>query len=114
MSKKYLQQYLSIVLCFFCFLSLAQAKSTGDSLFRSIHDPIAGNPNGSISIVEFFDYQCSYCITIASSIRSIVKSNPNVRIIFKEYPILGETSNVASRAALAVNKISPQKYYIFH
>jgi protein-disulfide isomerase len=73
-------------------------------LFRQSNDPAAGNPNGKVTIVEFFDYQCPHCVDMAPVIDAIVKANPDVRIIFKEFPIRGPMSDFASRAALAANK----------
>lgn len=86
----------------------AYADST-DSLLRQANDPVAGNPKGNVTVVEFFDYQCSHCVNMAPVMEAIIKANPNVRVVFKEYPIRGPQSNLASRAALAANKQS--KYY---
>ncbi len=80
-------------------------------LFRQANDPVAGNPNGKISIVEFFDYQCPHCIDMAPTIAAIIKANPDVRVVFKEFPIRGQMSDMAARAALAANKQG--KYYEF-
>lgn len=80
-------------------------------LFRQANDPVAGNPNGKISIVEFFDYQCPHCIDMAPTIAAIIKANPDVRVVFKEFPIRGPMSDMAARAALAANKQG--KYYEF-
>lgn len=80
-------------------------------LFRQNTDPVIGNPNGKITIVEFFDYQCPHCVDMAPVIADIVKSNSDVRIIFKDFPIRGPVSEFAARAALAANKQG--KYYDF-
>lgn len=73
-------------------------------LFHTASDPIAGNPNGKITVVEFFDYQCPHCIDMAGILDAIIKSNPEVRVVYKEWPIRGPMSEYASRAALAANK----------
>lgn len=75
-----------------------------NQLLHQSGDPILGNPNGKISIVEFFDYQCTHCIHMAPVIAAIVKANPDVRIILKELPIRGPISDFAARAALAAHK----------
>lgn len=87
------------------------AGSFATSLFHQPNDPVAGNPNGTITIVEFFDYQCSHCIDMAPVITDIIKANPDVRVVFKEFPIRGPMSEFASKAALAANKQG--KYYEF-
>lgn len=61
----------------------------------------AGNTKGNVTIVEFFDYQCIHCKKMAPVIQALLKSNPQVKIVYKEFPIFGESSDVASKAALA-------------
>jgi protein-disulfide isomerase len=63
--------------------------------------PVAGNPDGDISIVEYFDYNCPYCRKIAPEIRQVVQDDGKVRLVLKDWPILGEVSVIASRMALA-------------
>lgn len=74
-----------------------------NALFHQAKDPVAGNPNGNITVVEFFDYQCPHCVDMAPVLEAVTKSNPNVRIIYKEFPIRGPMSEYASRVALAAN-----------
>ncbi|HLB42737.1 MAG TPA: DsbA family protein [Gammaproteobacteria bacterium] len=81
------------------------------ALFNQANDPIAGNPNGKVIIVEFFDYQCPHCVDMAPVMDAIIKANSNVRVVFKEFPIRGPMSEFAARAALAANKQG--KYYQF-
>lgn len=92
-------------------LSFAAHAEAVTSLFHHAGDPVAGNPNGNITVVEFFDYQCGHCVSMAPVMQTIIKSNPNVRVVFKEFPIRGPMSELASRAALAANKQG--KYYQF-
>ena len=102
-----------IILAFGLFLSLTvYADSPINSILRQPNDPVAGNPKGKVTIVEFFDYQCSHCSNMAPVIASIIKANPNVRVVFKEYPIFGGISEFATRAALAANM--QKKYYLFN
>lgn len=81
----------------------ANAASVLHSLFHAGNDPIGGNPNGKVTIVEFFDYQCGHCMNMAYTLQNIIRQNPDVRVVFKEFPIRGATSEVQSRAALAAN-----------
>jgi protein-disulfide isomerase len=63
--------------------------------------PVAGNPNGDITIVEYFDYQCPYCRKVEPELRQVVQDDGKVRLVLKDWPILGPVSVVASRMALA-------------
>jgi len=80
------------------------ASSYSAQLFNQTNDPIAGNPAGKVTVVEFFDYQCPHCVDMAPVMSEIIKSNPDVRVIYKEFPIRGPMSDFAARAALAANK----------
>ncbi len=100
----------------FLFCSLAMfaviAKAAPvTELLNKPNDPVAGNPHGAVTVVEFFDYQCSHCISMAPVVAAIIQANPDVRFVFKELPIRGPMSELASRAALAANKQG--KYYPF-
>jgi protein-disulfide isomerase len=63
--------------------------------------PVLGNPDGDISIVEYFDYNCPYCRKVAPEIRQVVQDDGKVRLVLKDWPILGEVSKIAARMALA-------------
>jgi protein-disulfide isomerase len=63
--------------------------------------PVTGNPNGDITIVEYFDYNCPYCRKIAPELSQVVQDDGKVRLVLKDWPILGPVSVVASRMALA-------------
>lgn len=76
--------------------------------------PVAGNPQGDVTVVEFFDYRCGYCKRVFPSVVEMLNSDPDVRYVFKEYPILGEDSLFAARAALAVWRLAPARYFAFH
>ncbi len=80
-----------------------------------LHDPtspVSGNLEGDVTVVEFFDYRCGYCKRVAGTVTQLQQDDPNVKIVYKDYPILGEASEVASRAALA-SKIQG-KHLAFH
>jgi protein-disulfide isomerase len=70
-------------------------------LLRDASSPVGGNTKGDVTIVEFFDYKCGYCKAVAPTVKQLLAEDPNVRLIYKELPILGEESRTASRAALA-------------
>ncbi|WP_169569090.1 DsbA family protein [Sneathiella limimaris] len=73
---------------------------------------VAGNPDGDVTIVEFFDYRCGYCKKSFPDLMQVVKADGNVRLVLKEFPILGDSSVFASRAAMA--SIAQGKYMEFH
>jgi len=81
-------------------------------MFRNSDTPVGGNPNGDITLVEFFDYRCGFCKRVYPSILKLLKEDGNVRFVFKEFPILGLNSVYAARAALASR--SQGKYLEFH
>ena len=72
-----------------------------DQLEESPHSPIMGNPDGDVTLVEFFDYQCGYCKRMLDRVFQVAEDDGNLRIVFKEFPILGPQSTAAARAALA-------------
>jgi len=88
---------------------LAHSKAT---IYDDPLTPIAGNPKGDVSLVEFFDYRCGYCKRVFPAVMALVKKDKNLRYVIKEYPILGKESVFASRAALAA-KVQ-DKYFEMH
>jgi len=74
--------------------------------------PIAGNPKGDVTVVEFFDYRCPYCKQVEPALEALLKEDRQLRIVYKELPILGKDSIYATRAALAARKQA--KYDKFH
>ena len=67
-------------------------------------DPLIGNPNGDVTIVEFFDYQCGYCKSVLKPLMDLVESDGNIRLVLKEFPILGPASEMAASASLAAQR----------
>ena len=65
--------------------------------------PVSGNPAGDVTVVEFFDYRCGYCKKAASALTQLQQSDARVRVVYKDFPILGEPSEWAAKAALASN-----------
>ena len=91
----------------------AQAASIGilrnkQALEHDSRDFVA-NPNGKITVVEFFDYKCPYCKTSADSVIKLIHDNPDVRFVFKEFPILSDTS---SHAAIYQLEAKGQGHYL--
>ena len=74
--------------------------------------PVLGNPDGDVTVVEFFDYNCPYCRRAKPHIETLLEEDPNVRLVYREWPILGEGSVFAARAALASREQG--KYEEFH
>ncbi len=66
--------------------------------------PVAGNPKGDVTLVEFFDYQCGYCKAVHADTRKLIDSDGKLRFVYKEFPILGPASVTAARAALAAHR----------
>ena len=85
-----------------------------DELFKDPTSPVGGNPNGDVTIVEFFDYQCGYCKVVFPRIEKLLIDDSNLRFVFKEMPILGPNSVFAARAALAARKQGEKQYVAFH
>ena len=83
-----------------------------ESLYRSTVSYVAGNPDGDVTLIEFFDYNCSFCRQSMKDLMTLIKTDPNLKVIFKEFPILGEGSFFAARAAVASMKQG--KYMEFH
>lgn len=74
--------------------------------------PISGNASGNITLVEFFDYRCGYCKRAAGAVTQLQKDDARVRVVYKDFPILGEASELAAKAALASK--AQGKHQVFH
>ena len=81
-------------------------------LFDDPDDLVAGNPKGTATIVEFFDYRCPYCKQLQPTLDALLDEDSKLRVVYKEFPILGEASVFATRAALAARQQG--KYAAFH
>src|SRR5690606_34790140 len=75
---------------------------------------VVGNPKGDVTIVEFFDYNCGYCKQALKDTEALLKGDPNVRVVFKEFPVLSQDSVDAARVAIAVAAQAPDRYLDFH
>lgn len=83
-----------------------------DRLENAPGDPVIGNPDAGITLVEFFDYQCPYCKQMAGDLIELAEADADLRIVFKEFPVFGAESSLAARAALAADRQG--KYAEFH
>ncbi len=83
--------------------ALAKDPALRKALEQDPRDFVA-NPAGKVTMTEFYDYRCPHCINIAPQVLSLIHSDPDVRVVFKEMPIFGDTSEHAARAAIAVRK----------
>ncbi len=82
------------------------------SIFHNNKNPVMGDPNGPVTLVEFFDYQCVHCRAFAPTLNSLIKQDPKLRVVLKEFPIFGANSEFAAKAALAAQQQG--KYMQFH
>ncbi len=96
----------------------AQEKDAIASLRSELEEdpasPFVGNPEGDVTIVEFSDYRCGYCKKVFPSLQALLKEDPKLRLVIKEFPVLGEESVLAARAGLAIWQLAPGKYDDFH
>ncbi|MFB2552253.1 DsbA family protein [Ensifer soli] len=94
--------------------SAAAIDENSQAIFHSVHDVTLGNPKGDVTIVEFYDYNCGYCKRALSDMDQVIKSDPDVRFVLKELPILGPDSLDAHKVSAAFRLIAPEKYGDFH
>lgn len=89
-------------------------QSMKAAIFNSDHQVVLGNPDGKVTLVEFFDYNCGYCRRALADMVALMETNPDLRVVLKEFPILSEGSMEAAQIAIAVGKIAPDSYMEFH
>jgi len=90
----------------------AAIARVGELLQADANTGVMGNPEGDIVLVEFFDYNCPYCRRAAPVLFELIEENPDLRIVMREWPILGPDSELAARASLAATK--QDKFEAFH
>ncbi len=90
----------------------AMVAEHAKDIYRYPNAPVAGNPDGDITVVEFFDYNCGYCKRGFGDVAKLIESDKNVRFVFKEFPILRDESEQASKVALAARMQG--KYWEVH
>jgi len=79
----------------------ADKALTREAVLRDADNPVLGNPDGDITIVEYFDYQCPYCRKVAPVLAQVMREDPKLRVVLKDWPILGAPSRYAARLVLA-------------
>ncbi len=94
----------------------AAVKAQAQALFSSPRQVVLGNPNGDVTFVEFFDYNCGYCKRAMSDMLTLLKDDPKLKVVLKEFPVLGPGSVEAAQVAVAVRMQDKtgQKYLEFH
>lgn len=93
---------------------LEAISSHSEAIFRSSKDGIVGNPDGNVTIVEFFDYNCGYCKRALSDMNALVSTDSELRFVLKEFPILGDDSKAAHVVSMAFRTLYPEEYPVFH
>lgn len=94
----------------------AAIKENAKAIFTSPHQVVLGNPDGDVTLVEFFDYSCGFCKRALADKLALIESDPKLRIVLKDLPILGPNSMDAARVAIAarVQDAGGQRYLDFH
>ncbi len=86
-----------------------------EKLLNSPNQAVVGNPNGDVTLVEFFDYNCGYCKQSLANVAKLIESDPKVRVVLKDFAILGPDSLEAAEVATAVRlQIKGPKFWDFH
>jgi protein-disulfide isomerase len=121
--REYLLENPEVIMEALQILQQRQRAAQAENLKRTITErsedilndpaaPVGGNPAGDVTLVEFFDYNCTYCRRVAPTVRELDQADPGLRLVYKEFPILGPGSHFAARAALASGRQG--KYLAFH
>ena len=94
----------------------AAVKQYSEALFTSPRQVVLGNPNGNVTFVEFFDYNCGYCKRAMDDMLTLLKDDPKLKVVLKEFPVLGPGSVEAAQVAVAVRMQdrTGKKYLEFH
>ncbi|RAI39775.1 DsbA family protein [Rhodoplanes roseus] len=94
----------------------AAVQTHAAALFNSPRQVVIGNPQGDVTLVEFFDYNCGYCKRALSDLQELMQADPKLRVVLKEFPVLGEGSVEAARVAAAarMQDKTGKKYFDFH
>ena len=92
----------------------AALQQNAEKIFASPHQAVIGNPEGDVTVVEFFDYNCGYCQRAMNDMNTLLTGDPKLKFVLKELPILSQGSVDASRVSTAVYRLMPEKYAEFH
>jgi protein-disulfide isomerase len=89
-------------------------KEAKAEIFNAAYDGVVGNPNGKVTIVEFYDYNCGYCKRAQQDMQALTAADPELRFVLKEFPILGPDSQKAHVVSMAFRALAPEKFGEFH
>lgn len=89
-------------------------ESARDEIFNAGYDGFVGNPDGKVTIVEFYDYNCGYCKRAHNDMLALTAADPDLRFVLKEFPILGPESQQAHIVSMAFRALMPEKFGEFH
>src|SRR5689334_10551285 len=92
----------------------ASIAKNADTIFNSPRGVTIGNKDGDVTFVEFFDYNCGYCKRAMADMLDLMKTDPKLKVVLKEFPVLSQGSVEAAQVAVAVRMQAPQKYLDFH
>ncbi len=93
---------------------IAKISDNESILFNSTRQAVLGNPEGDVTLVEFMDYNCGYCKRAHADMTRLLEEDPKLRVVLKEFPVLGQPSVEAAHVAAAVNLVAPENYGAFH
>lgn len=93
---------------------LSTITEQSDEIFNASYDGLVGNPDGAVTVVEFFDYNCGFCKRAMADMDEMVKADPDLRFVLKEFPILGPDSRAAHIVSMAFRALHPDRYADFH
>jgi protein-disulfide isomerase len=96
---------------------LAQTQAIADNserIFSAADEIVLGNPDGDVTLVEFFDYNCTYCRRAQADMKQLIEKDPKLRVVLKEFPVLGDGSVQAAGVSIAVRLTAPDKFTEFH
>tara|TARA_R110000787_G_scaffold137458_9_gene250378 strand:- start:51356 stop:52105 length:750 start_codon:yes stop_codon:yes gene_type:complete len=91
---------------------MSAISGSGNDLRSDPITPPGGNPDGEVTVVEFFDYNCGYCKRVSPTVAALIEGNRDVKVIYKEFPILGDASIEAAKGAMAA--VRQGKYHEMH
>jgi protein-disulfide isomerase len=94
---------------------LKAVSDNAATIFNSPNQAVLGNPNGKVTLVEFFDYNCGYCKKALDDMAKLLKTDPDLRVVIKDFPVLGPGSVEAAQVATALrNQFKGDKYWQYH
>jgi protein-disulfide isomerase len=95
-------------------MAQAAISENSEAIFNAPEDIVLGNPDGDVTVVEFYDYNCGFCKRAMNDMVAMLDKDPNIRFVLKEFPILGPDSLAAHRVAMSFRMLAPEKYGDFH